>query len=160
MSIYRKIFISLLVALLVTLCVIPFNEEEYVVVPVRQLELKEYSVTALVEHFAEEYKTDPAVMLKIGQCESGFDENAWNKSDPNGGSHGYMQFQTSTFYSYAKKLNIENPDIKDKVQQAQVSAYMFSIGEGKQWTTYMAYKNGGTYTFTDRKGKTHTVHCK
>lgn len=124
-------------------------------------QLKAYTVTALLEHFAEEYKTDPVALLKVGKCESGYKENQWNKVDPNGGSKGFMQFQTRTFYSYAAKLGIPNPDIWDKVHQAQVAAYMFSIGEGKQWTTYMAYKNGGSYTFWYKPlNKYMTIYCK
>lgn len=125
------------------------------------VELKQYTVTALLEHFAKEYRTDPIPLLKVGECESGYNEKAHNKTDPNGGSKSYMQFQSTTFYGYAKKIGIQNPNIWNKIQVAQVAAYMFSIGEGNQWTTYRAYMNGGSYSFYYKPlGKTITVYCR
>ena len=67
-------------------------------------------------------------------CESSNNPNAWNKSDPNGGSKGLFQFQTSTFNNYAKKIGIQNPDIWDKEQQVSVGAYMIANGQIGQWS--------------------------
>lgn len=125
------------------------------------IQLKQYSVTALLEHYAEEYDINLVPLKKVAFCESGFNEKAFNGNDPNGGSKGFMQFQTKTFYSYANKAGIENANITDKVHQAQVAAYMFSIGEADQWTTYRALMNGGTYTFWSNHEKRYiTVYCK
>lgn len=130
-----------------------------VVAPV--IKLEELSPRELLEYFAAEYETSSEDLIKVANCESGFNEDAHNKKDPNGGSFSFMQFQLPTFNSYAKKIGIDNPDIKNKVHVAETSSYMFSIGEGKQWTAYRALKNGGSYTFFyEPENKYITVYCK
>ncbi len=123
-------------------------------------QLQQFSFKYLLGYFADQYDTDPVPLLKTANCESKFQMGRHNKTDPNGGSKGGLQFQQKTFDSYAKKLGLKNPDIWDKVDQAQVGAYMFSIGQAKQWTTYMALINGGSYTFWYAPIKDYyTVYC-
>lgn len=87
-----------------------------------------------VDKYAEQYGVDSQVLKKVMFCESSNNPKAVNKKDPNGGSFGVMQFQIETFYSYAKKIKIENPDIHNVEQQIKVASYMFSIGQMKQWS--------------------------
>ena len=88
----------------------------------------------IVVAFANEYQVSESKLLNTMRCESSGYKYAWNKSDPHGGSKGIFQFQTSTFYRYAKILNIESPDIWNRDQQAEIAAYMFSIGQQGQWS--------------------------
>lgn len=110
-------------------------------------QLQQLSFKYLLGYFARQYEIDPVPLVKTAWCESHWDMNKHNTLDPNGGSIGGLQFQIKTFYSYAEKAGIKNPDIHNKVHQAKTGAYMFSIGQAKQWTTWMAYTNGGSYTF-------------
>lgn len=158
----KKIIATIALSIAIAATLTPISTDADIV-PLKptEYELKQYSVTALLEYYAQEYNTPIKPLLKVGWCESQYNEKAHNKTDPNGGSKNYMQFQNKTFYAYAKILDIEKPDIWDKVQIAQVSAYMFSIGEGKQWTTYRAYMNGGSYSFFYKpQNKIITVYCK
>jgi soluble lytic murein transglycosylase-like protein len=93
--------------------------------------------------YADQYNVSSEQLIKVMKCESNFDPEAYNGSDQNGGSFGIMQFQKSTFYSYSKKLEIENPDIKNVEQQIKVSAYMFSLGQSKQWSCSRKLGIGG-----------------
>lgn len=167
MSTNRKKFILLLIALFILLCVTPLKAQKSdLQVPIepeqeKVIILEELTPKELLTYFADQYKTSAEDLIKVAMCESGFNEGAHNKEDPNGGSFSFMQFQLPTFNQYAKKINIENHNIENKVHVAQVSSYMFSIGEGKQWTTYRALKNGGEYTFFYKpKNKYITVYCK
>ena len=75
-------------------------------------------------------------MFNTIKCESGFNEKAWNKSDPQGGAHGIAQFLSPTFYRNAEAMGLKDADIHNTDQQLDVMGYMFSIGEAKQWTCY------------------------
>ena len=70
----------------------------------------------------------------IAKCESQFNPLAWNKSDPNGGSRGPLQFQEKTFYGFAKKYNIDNPDIWNPYQQVNLFVYMVRDGLKSHWS--------------------------
>jgi len=87
-----------------------------------------------IRQYAKEYGVSQDELLSVSKCESGFKPDAWNKLDPNGGSKGIFQFQEKTFYSYAKILNIENPNIWDIEQQSKVASYMFSNNLKGQWS--------------------------
>lgn len=75
-------------------------------------------------------------MVATVRCESGFNPNAHNKSDPNGGSYGISQFQWNTFYKNAK---FENPDITDSRQQLETMAQMWARGQQGQWSCWWKY---------------------
>jgi hypothetical protein len=123
-------------------------------------QLQQLSFKYLLRYFALRYETDPIPLLKTAWCESKHQMNRHNTTDPNGGSKGGLQFQQRTFDTYAKRIDIQNPDIWNKVHQAETGAYMFSIGEAKQWTTYMAIVNGGSYTFWYAPiNDYYTVYC-
>ena len=165
MSKFSTIFSVFVIAILLTSVVhgkqiqtvTEVKAEEITVQPEPEVPLSPVSYT---DKYTSQYGVDIKVFKKVMWCESDNNPKAHNKTDPNGGSFGIMQFQTRTFYSYAKKIKLENPDISNVEDQIQVASYMFSIGEAKQWTTYRAIMNGGVYTFTTKQGKVHTVRCK
>ena len=106
----------------------------------KRIPIKPLSVQQYIVKYAQVYHVKEKLLLDVAFCESGYNQKAWNKKDPGVGSKGFMQFQEGTYYSYAKKIGIEKPDIWNNEHQAKVSAYMFSIGEGKQWSCYSKVK--------------------
>lgn len=116
-----------------------------------------------MDYYAKRYHLSNLKLTQFKKtriCESNGNPAAHNKSDPNGGSVSEMQFQKPTFYAYAKKAGIKNPDIKDRKHVLHTGIYMFSIGEAGQWTTYRALINGGSYTFySSHEGRWITIYC-
>lgn len=79
-------------------------------------------------------KTEELVSTAL--CESGMNPDAWNRSDPNGGSRGIFQFQSGTFYANAPLAGIQNPMWTDPYQQVTVATYMFSVGKETHWSCW------------------------
>ncbi len=102
--------------------------------PVRTL--NEYTIQEQTHYFAEKYGSSSSQLGKVMFCESRNNPKAWNKNDPNGGSKGLMQFQTSTFYKNAARIGIEKPDIWNQQQQIEVAAYMFAQKQQHQWSCF------------------------
>jgi hypothetical protein len=73
------------------------------------------------------YSCNPDQLIRVMMCESG------GTNHRNTYYKGPFQFLTSTFYANAKRVGIENADVLDARQQVQVAAYMFGIGQAKQW---------------------------
>lgn len=140
MSKFSKIFSVLSIAILLTSVVHGKQIQTTTVLADEVVAQAEPEVPLSPVEYADKYATqygiDANVFKKVMWCESSNNPNAHNKNDPNGGSFGIMQFQTATFYSYAKKIKIENPDIHNVEQQILVASYMFSIGQAKQWSCY------------------------
>lgn len=90
----------------------------------------------LIEKYSSEYSINSEYMYATIEHESEFNSRAWNKSDPHGGAKGTCQFLQPTFNKYSKKLGIKNADIWSDKDCIETMAYMFSIGEGKQWTAF------------------------
>ena len=79
---------------------------------------------------------EPKWLEPLIMCESGGNPNAWNKEDPNGGSFGILQFQIPTFYSFAKKYDLENPNIDNPEQQIWLAKKMISDGLQYKWSCW------------------------
>ena len=136
----KRIIIILLIGFLSVLSV-PKTEADFipnipllpspVIAPVKTVKA---SLSDLIAYNADKYQVDSESISKTIHCESRNNPKAINRNDPNGGSKGIAQFQTKTFYNYAKKINIKNPDIWNTEQQVEVMAYMFSINQQKQWS--------------------------
>lgn len=91
----------------------------------------------IILSYAVHYAISGKEFLGTAECESGFNEKAYNPNDPDTGSRGVFQFQRSTFKKYARLAGIEGDlNIWDPMQQIQTAAYMFSIHEEKQWTCW------------------------
>jgi hypothetical protein len=96
------------------------------------------AVTAVSGDFQEairvacaNYGCNPTQLIRVMYCESGGRSNAFNRV---GSYIGLFQFSTSTFNANAKRVGIPNPNVWDPYQQINVAAYMFSIGQSRQWT--------------------------
>lgn len=93
----------------------------------------------MVDTYAQEYGVSAEKIGAVIQCESGWNPNAVNWQDSHAtseGSHGISQFAKPTIEMYGKKIGMVNPDPYNPEQAIEVMAYMFSIGEAKQWTCY------------------------
>lgn len=129
--------------------------EEQIPVVVKAVEIT-LSPVDYAELYASQYQIDESVFKKVMWCESNNNPDAIGD---NGKAKNVYQFHKQTFDSYSKKVG-EGLDYNSYHDQIKTAAYMFSIGQARQWTTYRAIMNGGVYIFTDRNGITHTVHCK
>jgi len=127
-------YITMAILVLTSLLVLPqrigADDPIIVVIP------KVLSIQENILKYAEIYNVSHKQLLTVAKCESQLNPKAHNKNDPNGGSRGIFQFQTSTFNRYSSILKIEEPDIWNSEQQIKVAAYMFSKGQQKQWTCY------------------------
>jgi hypothetical protein len=98
--------------------------------------VKELTIKEKIYLAADKWHVSGDQMYNTIKCESGFNEKAWNKSDPKGGAHGVAQFLSPTFYKYAEEMKIEKPDIHSTDQQLDVMGYMFSKKQESQWTCW------------------------
>lgn len=78
-------------------------------------------------------------LLKVIECESSFNLNAHNASDPNTGSYGLAQFQLGTYAHFAPKIGLEGIIDANNIagnwqDQLKVMQYMFSEGLQHHWT--------------------------
>jgi len=151
------------IAFLVILCVAYlfclYSRADGQELPVNQNTL---SVNAMIEEIAPKFGQDPKLISKITWCES------QHKVANHDGGRGIniTGIHDKTFKSwlpmYEKEMG-ETLDIKSSYDQLKLMSYVFSKGESyrRQWTTYVAYINGGTYTFYSKllNGK-FTAKCK
>lgn len=73
-------------------------------------------------------------MLSIAFCESSFNVKAYNPKDSDGTpSIGLYQFKERTFYYFAEKYKIQNPDILNPAQQIELTYKMFDDGYKHLW---------------------------
>jgi len=127
------------------------NAPEYVI---DELDGKE-----LVSYVTTRYEAPQELISTIVRCESGYNFTAYHDG---GAGRGMTGFQKRTFEDW--KVTFNRPDLRYESNHDQLvlMSIAFNAGEKyrKAWTTYVAYQNGGSYTFTDRKGITHTARCK
>jgi hypothetical protein len=82
---------------------------------------------ALIDSNCAKYSCNPDQLYRVMMCESG------GKNHRDTYYKGPFQFLPSTFYANAKRIGIDNADVLDARQQVEVTAYMFGIGQAKQW---------------------------
>ena len=87
------------------------------------------SIQEIIIKWANHYGANADQLLRVARCESGFNLNAHNPS----GATGLFQFMPGTFSGNAARIGLANPNIYSAEDQAQVAAYMFSIGQSGQW---------------------------
>lgn len=107
------------------------------------IRLSTSTLTSLISVEDAKYNVSDASMVALAKCESSLNNLAINHADPEGGSIGLFQFQPSTFYGFAKRHGIEDPDIGDPIQQADLAAWMVSQGYGPRWSCWKVVDNIG-----------------
>ncbi|GAB4143200.1 MAG: hypothetical protein OHK0017_00260 [Patescibacteria group bacterium] len=85
----------------------------------------------MIDYYAQMYGVNPDKLFRVMMCESGGRSNAKNKSSS---ASGIMQFMPRTFYANAARVGIPNPDLWNPEHQIQTAAWMFSIGQERQWS--------------------------
>lgn len=127
----------------------------------KDLEIQDAHYSVQITHFSKIYGVDEKIVAKVVECESGGDHTA---NGDGGRSKGIAQFQKPTwdwmskqyFDEYNEKLNY-----KSSFDNVKLLAYQISKGNGNNWTSYVAIKKGGTYSFYSKQLNKHfTVKCK
>ncbi len=83
------------------------------------------SIQQIIAAAAAQYGVSYSWLLSTAECESGLNPYAVNRSS---GATGLFQFMPATFYGHG------GTDIWSPVQQSDIAAKMFSIGESSEWT--------------------------
>ena len=111
-----------------------------------------------IEYFSTMYGGNPAIAIKVMECES----NGNHKTSGDGGrSNGIFQFQKSTFLRMEKEFG-EDLDYTSQFDQIKLGSWALAQPRlAREWTTYVAIKNGGKYSFWSSQMQRHyTVYCK
>lgn len=103
-------------------------------VPARVASLR--AVLIAVDRAAREFGQHPGLMVGVTFCESSLDHS---KVGP-AGEIGAMQFLGATFARYGAELGYAPEHIHDLTAQARTAAYMWSLGEAKQWSCWRAMR--------------------
>lgn len=104
------------------------------IIQVLNVKIQEIDLNGINTLLKVKYPEIADILIKLIECESGFNPDAWNKKDPNGGSIGILQYQIPTFYYYASKYGIENPDIWNSEQQIELAVYLIQDNKITLWT--------------------------
>lgn len=129
--------------------------------PVKDIkDINDYTVAELIDYVAPLYGQEATLIGKITWCESG------NKIRSHDGGKGLniTGIHDETFADYLPLYEAryhETLNTASTLDQLKMMSFMFSLGEKERrlWTTYVAYKNGGQYTFP-YNGKLFTARCK
>lgn len=122
-------------------------------------EHKEKTPEELITYYANMYGADVDELLKVAQCESKMGKDNIGDS---GNAIGLYQYWNDTWLRFSKLLG-EDLDINNMNDQARLTAYIFANHPELKthWTSYVAIKNGGVYSFYSKKlGRHFKVYCK
>jgi len=116
------------------------------------------TVLELIDYIAPQYGANPDLIKKIAFCEAGYRHFPVHDGGAGVGTTGY---QKNTFKDDQKRFNRPDLVYESNFDQLTMMSISFQAGEKyrNRWTTYVAYNNGGAYTFVDRKGVKHTARC-
>lgn len=120
------------------------------------------SVKEMIDYIAPQYNQDAKLINKISYCES---RHQLNVVHDGGYGKGVTGIHRATFdgwnimfeKEFGFKLNYDSP-----FDQLTMMSYVFEKGDSyrNQWTTYVAYVNGGIYFFYSNLLKNYfTVRC-
>lgn len=119
-----------------------------------------------ISMYSEIFNTDAVELTKIAQCESHLGKY---KTGDKGLATGLFMYHSGT---WTRAVNLYRSETKDYTtvfdktsikDQAFITSYIWANHPEwkKQWSTYVAYKNGGTYSFYSRVLQGYyTVTCK
>lgn len=116
---------------------------EYIAPPVEDIilvgKVDKEDMPILIEFYANKWNVSQEQLNGTIKCESGYNPDAVNMSDSHKlsqGSHGVAQFSRETFKHYAKEINPTYSDPYNPREAIDVMAYMFHLGEERQWTCW------------------------
>lgn len=162
MKIYKKMVFCAIVSLLA------LSTKTIAEAPPEDNPQKILSPRESIVEYANRFGTDPNVLLKVADCESHYDPKA--VGDYKNGEYlaiNIYQYHSGTWDEfveiYQKEVYDEQLERDSYQDQAKVTAYIFAKHPEfrKRWTSYVAYANGGTYTFYSKLlEKEFTVVCR
>lgn len=85
---------------------------------------------AIIVAAAARWGADPTQLLRVAYCESRYNPSAYNASS---GASGLFQFLASTWAANSVRAGYAGASVFDPVANANTAAYMFSIGQARQW---------------------------
>ena len=157
---------KLLTILIITACILWLSfttlhtKSEVIITPNPVIVKEEPTIAELTEKIAPAFNQSPKLIEKIIYCESG----GVIQSHDGGRGLNITGIHDTTFNGWLKEYEKEYHDTLNKdssYDQIKMMSWAFSKGYANQWTTYVAYMNGGSYTFYSKLlGKTFTAICK
>ncbi|MDQ2952939.1 MAG: G5 domain-containing protein [Chloroflexota bacterium] len=87
-------------------------------------------IETIIRTAAETWGADPTQLLRVSFCESRYNPNAYNASS---GASGLFQFLATTWAPNSVRAGYAGTSVFDPVANANTAAYMFSIGQARQW---------------------------
>lgn len=139
----------------------PFSTNYITTAEAPNKSIDEYTIIEMINEVAPRFNQDPKLIKGITWCES----NHRVVVHDGGYGKGVTGFHKKTFDRYLKMFieeGGENLNYNSSYDQLKLMSYAFSKGESarREWTTYVAYKNGGTYAFYSRLlKKNFVVNC-
>ncbi len=117
------------------------------------------SIPELIDYIAPQFGQSPELIKKIAWCEANYRHFPIHDGGQGVGTTGILK---TTFNGWTKQMGRTDLKYESNYDQLYVMAWAFSQGENYRddWTTYVAYQKGGSYTFIDRYGVKHTARCK
>ena len=117
----------------------------------------------LIKKYTKLFNSNTDTVYSVMMCESG---GVWKEGD-SGHSFGQFAYFEETWNRYAKlyrkTFGVDDQfDIKSLHDQVKLTSFAFSLGDinRNEWTTYVAIKKGGSYSFYSRFHKKYfTVQC-
>lgn len=75
-----------------------------------------------------------SAMVRLVQCESAFNQVAYNPKDSDGlPAIGLLQFKQATFYQFANKYGVKDAWVWNPLQQIRVATLMIRDGYAHLW---------------------------
>lgn len=125
------------------------------------INIDDLSVQEQITYYANTYGVQPQLALAVARCESQFGKLP---DGDNGHAKGIYQYWDDTWERHYKEFNRETGVTLTKgvtKDDIQLATWAFSTGKASEWTTAVAIKKGGTYSFYSRQLKQHfTVKCE
>ncbi len=85
---------------------------------------------AIITAAAAQWGADPTQLLRVAYCESHYNPSAYNASS---GASGLFQFLAGTWAANSVRAGYGGASVFDPVANANTAAYMFSMGQARQW---------------------------
>jgi hypothetical protein len=87
-------------------------------------------IEGIIRAAAAKWGADETQLLRVSYCESRYNPNAYNASS---GASGLFQFLATTWAPNSVRAGYAGASVFDPVANANTAAYMFGIGQARQW---------------------------
>lgn len=87
-------------------------------------------IEGIIRAAAAKWGADETQLLRVSYCESRYNPNAFNASS---GASGLFQFLATTWAPNSARAGYAGASVFDPVANANTAAYMFGIGQARQW---------------------------